>query len=90
MTANCANPACKLPFHYFRSGTIYLLDPRDGTGPQLPSDKAQRTEYFWLCGECSRKMRLVRGRDGTASLQTITMPGSVVPFERKPSVKLAV
>jgi len=62
--ATCANPACNVPFHYFRSGKIFMLeatlvDPRSRTGPPKC-----RIEYFWLCGECAPALQLKRTTDG--------------------------
>jgi len=70
MTSTCANPACKAPFRYFRSGTIYLLDKRDGVSQRATlSMKKDGIEYFWLCGECARTMRMVLDRKGVAILE---------------------
>ena len=51
MTAKCANPSCNEPFHYFRTGKIYLID-----APTAKSALHERRppEYFWLCGECTK------------------------------------
>ena len=71
MTANCANPACKAPFRYFRSGTIYLLDQRD-RAPRVPALHGRDgIEYFWLCGECSRTLRMVLDQNGFAALEAV-------------------
>ena len=73
MTANCANPACKAPFRYFRSGTIYLLDQRDRATTRLRTlNTRDRIEYFWLCGECSRTLRLVLDQQGSAALEAVS------------------
>jgi len=68
MTAKCANPACSQPFLYFRSGRIFLIEP---PGSQLASNAGSRKapEYFWLCGDCSRTMRVVLDRSGTVAVE---------------------
>lgn len=71
MTANCANPACKAPFRYFRSGTIYLLDQRDRASRVPTLHARDGIEYFWLCGECSRKLRMALDQDGFAALEAV-------------------
>ena len=52
MTAHCANSACGANFRYFRSGKIYLIDFK------LNGNTAREMEYFWLCGDCSPRMRV--------------------------------
>jgi hypothetical protein len=50
MIATCANPSCNVPFRYFRSGKIFVLDANDvdpGSGNRFPK---RRIEYFGLCG----------------------------------------
>lgn len=68
MTAKCANPACNQPFHYFRSGRIFLID-----APALPplANRNPRTgpEYFWLCGDCCRTLRVVLDREGAVAIE---------------------
>jgi hypothetical protein len=67
MTAKCANPSCSQPFHYFRTGKIYLIETpnnkSDAIGKKAP-------EYFWLCGECCRSMRVALDHSGSVVVQT--------------------
>ena len=66
MTAKCANPSCNEPFHYFRTGKIYLIDaPTVKTSLNL----AKAHEYFWLCGECCRSMRVVLDQTGVVIVE---------------------
>jgi hypothetical protein len=68
MIATCANPACSVPFRYFRSGKIFMLDPND-VGPRSRTDlPKRRIEYFWLCGECAPAMLLMRTTDGVFTI----------------------
>lgn len=67
MLAKCANPACSAPFLYLREGKLYQMEV--GTSPSagapdhqlVPRDarSARRLEFFWLCGNCARRMTLV-------------------------------
>ena len=68
MIATCANPACNVPFRYFRSGKIFVLNAND-VDPRSRTDfPKRRIEYFWLCGECGPAMRLMRTTDGTVTI----------------------
>ncbi len=69
MTSSCANPACKAPFRYFRTGTIYLLDKRDGGASNAASHMRDGIEYFWLCGECARTLRMGLDPHGVAIVE---------------------
>ena len=66
MTAKCANPSCNEPFHYFRTGKIYLID-----APIAKSSLNERRphEYFWLCGECCRSMRVALDQAGAVIVE---------------------
>lgn len=66
MTAKCANPSCNQQFLYFRAGRIFLID---STGLGFPSPSRRAPEYFWLCGECSRTMRVVLDRNGEVAIE---------------------
>jgi hypothetical protein len=68
VTSQCANPACGVPFRYFRSGKIFILEaPYVGQRSALAQLK-RRIEYFWLCGGCSSAMTLVANMDGSPRL----------------------
>ena len=66
MTAKCANPSCNQPFHYFRTGKIYLID-----APAAKSSFNLRRppEYFWLCGECCQIMRVALDQSGSVVVE---------------------
>lgn len=67
MTAKCANPSCSKPFHYFRTGKIYLIDvpiPKSSLKERRPH------EYFWLCGECCRSMRVALDQTGAVIVES--------------------
>jgi hypothetical protein len=66
MTAKCANPSCSEPFHYFRTGKIYLIE--------MPHAKSavsgkKPPEYFWLCGDCCRSMRVALDHGGSVVVE---------------------
>jgi hypothetical protein len=68
MTAKCANPCCREPFLYFRSGKIFLIEA-PGSHHSRQDGVRKAPEYFWLCGECSRTMRVVLDRMGVATVE---------------------
>jgi len=68
MIATCANPSCNVPFRYFRSGKIFVLDTND-VDPRSRTDfPKRRIEYFSLCGECGPAMRLIRTTDEAVTI----------------------
>jgi hypothetical protein len=70
MTTKCANPACDRPFHYFRSGKIYLIDMANSSAVRS-SNGPREVEYFWLCGDCSRNMRVTIDGYGTVQVERV-------------------
>ena len=87
MTSKCANPACDRPFHYFRSGKIYLIDMTSASGA-LSLNGARGTEYFWLCGDCSQNMRVTLDGCGEVKVESLTAP-MPDPVARLPVVPLS-
>src|SRR5882762_9224018 len=75
MTAKCANPGCTIPFHYFRSGKIYLIDTAISSGGTRSSSTPRDVEYFWLCGDCSRNMQVTLDRNGLVVVVQMTGAG---------------
>jgi hypothetical protein len=53
MVSYCANPDCRRELRYLRDGKIYQFVLSSKTG-------SKRLEHFWLCGECSKTMILIR------------------------------
>jgi hypothetical protein len=66
----CANPACNVPFRYFRTGKIFMLEANDGDPRSRADPPKRRIEYFWLCGECTPGMHLMRTTDGVTLCQS--------------------
>jgi len=60
MVDKCANPKCAKPLHYLREGRIFVFDVAVGDG----AESIHRMEHFWLCGVCSKTMRLEKTRQG--------------------------
>lgn len=50
MLSTCANPACRVPFHYLLGGKVYSRKPPG------PDEAESAVEYFWLCGRCSQTL----------------------------------
>jgi hypothetical protein len=81
MISHCANPDCRLPFHYLRGGRLYRFDIRHPTTPcsDVPNaicslKPSQGTVFFWLCEKCFSKYSLrFNFRDGI-SLVSLTDP----------------
>ena len=100
MIATCADPACNIPFHYFRSGQIFMVEANDNhVDPRSRTDHPKRRiEYFWLCGECATTMRLMRTTDGAVIIcpvprssdpavdRRIAFAREVTPWTRAPKV----
>jgi hypothetical protein len=80
MTTHCANPACGTRFQYFRSGKVFLIDYKSAC---TPLTRPRDMEYFWLCGNCSPKMRVSVNSEGNIILEQLESTSS-------PSSKLAV
>jgi hypothetical protein len=68
MIATCANPACNVPFRYFRFGKIFMLEANDVDARSRTDPPKRRIEYFWLCGECAPALHLMRTTDGAVTI----------------------
>ena len=53
MISQRANPDCRRELRYLRDGNIYKFVLPSKTG-------SRRLEHFWLCGERSKTMILIR------------------------------
>ena len=81
MISYCANPDCRLPFHYLRGGRLYRFDIRHPSTPcsDVPNaicslKPSHGTVFFWLCEKCSSKYSLrFNFRDGI-SLASLMEP----------------
>jgi hypothetical protein len=74
MIATCANPACNIPFRYFQSGRIFILEASNVDTGSRASPPKRRIEYFWLCGKCAKAMRLMRTTDGAVAICHLPQP----------------
>jgi hypothetical protein len=96
--AMCANPACNIPFHYFRSGQIFMVDADDVDPRSRTDHPKRRIEHFWLCGECAPTTHLMRTSDGAVTICQAPRPSDpavalriafareVTPWIRAPKV----
>ena len=76
MVMKCLNPLCGAPFHYLRSGKLFLVNSRDywGEGKDV---RHHEVEYFWLCDSCAQKMTLnLKG----LSPEVIPLPDNMEDF----------
>ena len=86
MVKTCVNPACAVPFRYFRGGKLFRFDVKssfelclDVPGQMRQLKPAGTSEVFWLCENCCSTMALSFGpRDGIAvvTLRTEQPAGS--------------
>ena len=74
MTTQCANSECGAPFRYFRNGKIFLIDFKANGATTSP---IREMEYFWLCGDCSTKMRVTVDSGGNAILEHLAPAASL-------------
>jgi len=64
MLSKCANPNCSRVLRYLHQGKIFVLSPSPAMQIALPAHPGSLEERFWLCDQCSAKMRLVWGGAG--------------------------
>jgi hypothetical protein len=57
MLSSCLNPLCKASFRYLYDGRIFTVEQLV-TSPDGQSTE-RVIEHYWLCGECSRSMKVV-------------------------------
>ncbi len=70
MLSKCANPACSAQFLYLSRGELYKVETtvcaKSPDRPDFSDAQSGRTErrceYFWLCEECTLKVRLTYDR----------------------------
>jgi hypothetical protein len=67
MVNKCANPKCSKPLHYLREGRIFVFDA------ESENESPHRMEHYWLCGECSRTMRLEKTVKGVRTVMKATI-----------------
>ena len=62
----CANPQCSKELLYLREGTLNLLEMESHSDDRFESDidafamRSVPSKFFWLCGECTKKLILKR------------------------------
>jgi hypothetical protein len=65
MLSKCSNPDCPTLFRYLHEGKLFRIEldiakedgATFGSDPELKKP-VRRTEFFWLCSECSVEMTL--------------------------------
>lgn len=60
MLAKCTNPSCSASFRHLAEGRLFLLE----TEPTARTARANASEFFWLCKDCSAGMTLRLAQDG--------------------------
>lgn len=86
MISHCANPECRLPFHYLKGGRLYRFDVRRPVEPckDVPNaiceaKPSQASIYFWLCDSCSLEYTLQFSTHHGISIMPLQQPrGSAV------------
>lgn len=66
MVKNCANPKCGKPLRYLREGRIFVFNVSD-------AKSTHRMEHFWLCGACSKTLRLEMTAQGVRTVVRHTL-----------------
>jgi len=75
MLSKCANPGCTNPFRYLRDGKLFEFQRTEEQTPESQSKKpVRRVEFFWLCGQCSTELTVVR--DEKKGVITMPLPPS--------------
>jgi hypothetical protein len=67
MVSKCANPECSERFLRLGDGKLFRWDGVDTHHALLPAasaknkknKKTRKAEFFWLCGDCARKMTVI-------------------------------
>lgn len=57
MLSHCLNPSCRALFRYMDDGRIFQVERR--TAMPGTSELQRLVEYYWLCGPCSQKLKVV-------------------------------
>lgn len=70
MLKKCANPKCARPLHYLREGRIYVFQAEVSSSERV----VRRVEHYWLCGECSRTLRLEKTKEGVQLMPKRSFP----------------
>jgi hypothetical protein len=63
MLSKCANPACSTPFRYLRDGKLFEIDITSTDTTADAKKSSRRIEFFWLCGDCSTELTLVKDHE---------------------------
>jgi hypothetical protein len=72
MLSKCANPACFAPFRYLRDGKLFEIETQAGKEDSgSPKKPIRKVEYFWLCGECSPKLVVVKNNANRVEVKAI-------------------
>ena len=79
MLSKCANPASTTVFRYLHQGRLFCLDIPTDLRLTDPANAApgrkkapHRTEFFWLCGECSTRLTVVYRKEGGVTTRSLT------------------
>lgn len=80
MLKKCANPKCAKTLHYLREGRVFVFESKVDCGDST----VHRVEHYWLCGDCSRTLRLERTLSGIRTVPKRGFPRGVeaVPFHQ--------
>ncbi|MBZ5550761.1 MAG: hypothetical protein LAO22_22850 [Acidobacteriia bacterium] len=83
MLSSCLNPSCNASFRYLYDGRIFTVE-RFVTSPDgLNTERI--IEHYWLCGPCSRSMKVVveNGAPTAAPIHTERTTASGVDAPRQ-------
>ena len=57
MLNQCLNPACSAMFRYLYEGRIFTVERFVTSAAGLKTNR--KIEHYWLCGQCSKAMKVV-------------------------------
>ncbi len=63
MLSKCANPGCSTAFRYLREGKLFEIQSTDEPSSASGKKPVRRVEFFWLCGQCSTALTVVKNEE---------------------------
>jgi hypothetical protein len=72
MLSRCLNSACGTPFQYREEGRVFSIE-RIATVPGN-AEPQRLVEHYWLCGTCSRRLKVVVEDGSVTTLPIVREP----------------
>jgi len=77
MVSKCANPNCSERFLRLGDGRLFRWDGvtrKDRADRPGQNTRGRRAEFFWLCGDCARRMTVVFTAEVGVTVKPIAEP----------------